>query len=158
MNSTALPYSSSRKRPTNHRSGAFLLSLLALIALIATLVLLMPRRLQAAKITIVAGSAHGNVAHGPEGDQARNCLEQHGTSLIFLEPDGITFHFLCQSDSGDWFDVVTVKDGDEYIEKSAFMPKNGTLARIVQWLTSPEKSATIYRQIEVGTSVTLLFK
>jgi len=135
--------------------GVFLFVLLLAIAVATAAPLL--NQAKTPPIVIRGGSAHGDFAHGDEGTQARNCLEQHGTSSIYLEPDGRTFHFLCQSDSGDWFDVVAVKEGDEYVEKTALEPQGGILEDVVKWLTKNVsafgKGATIYKMIAIGTTV-----
>jgi hypothetical protein len=154
MNAIAISRTASGKRPSS-LMGAFLI--MVLIAAIAAIAIPLYNQAKARVIVIRSGSAHGDYAHGDEGPQARNCLQQHGTSHIFLEPDGVTYHFLCQGDSGDWFDVVAVKEGDEYIEKTALEPKDGILKNIQEWLTKlvqqDGKGATPYEQIAPGTPV-----
>ena len=154
MNAIAIPRTASGKRPSD-LMGAFLI--MVLIAAIAAIAIPLYNQAKAPVIVIQSGSAHGDYAHGDEGPQARNCLQQHGTSHIFLEPDGVTYHFLCQGDSGDWFDVVAVKEGDEYVEKTALDPKDGILKNIQEWLTKlvqqDGKGATSYEQIAPGTPV-----
>ena len=154
MNAIAIPRTASGKRPSD-LMGAFLI--MVLIAAIAAIAIPLYNQAKAPVIVIRSGSAHGNYAHGDEGPQARNCLQQHGTSHIFLELDGVTYHFLCQGESGDWFDVVAVKEGDEYVEKTALEPKDGILKNIQEWLTKlvqqDGKGATAYEQIAPGTPV-----
>jgi hypothetical protein len=154
MNAIAILRTGSGKRPSD-LMGAFLI--MVLIAAIAAIAIPFHNQAKAPVIVIQSGSAHGDYAHGDEGPQARNCLQQHGTSHIFLEPDRVTYHFLCQGDSGDWFDVVAVREGDEYIEKTALEPQDGILKNIQEWLTKlvqqDGKGATSYEQIAPGTPV-----
>jgi hypothetical protein len=156
MNAVAVPYIASPKRPDTCR-GAFLLIVMLTFLLVAAIVAVIPLHYQAKGITIRAGSSHGNYAHGDEGPQARNCLEQHGISLVYREPNGIVFHFLCQSDDGSWFDIVARKISDDlYEENTALEPKSGVLKEVLDWLTSEIKGATKFTQIEPGTPVTIL--
>lgn len=135
--------------------GAFVFFFLLVVIAVVTIPIF--NQAKTPTIVIRGGSAHGDHAHGDQGPQARNCLKRHGTSYIYLEPDGFTFHFLCQGDSGEWFGVIAAKDGEEYVEKTALEPQDGVLQKIIDWLTQPTsvegKGATIYKQISTGTTV-----
>ncbi len=100
MTTYSATYLSAAKRPPNS-TGAFLFTALFLV-LAAIAVLSVPLFHQASppRIYIQGGSVHGDFKHGPDGPQARNCLEQHGIGPIFRENNGTDFHFLCRSDMG----------------------------------------------------------
>ena len=88
--------------------------------------------------------------------RARNCLEQHGTGPIYRETNGNTFHFLCQSDSGQWFDVVTEKEDDtHFTETSAYSPKGGIWEDILKWLGKVPRVASEFTEIPKETPVTI---
>ncbi len=149
MTAFSVPYAA--KRPAN-RPGAFLFLTLLLLAAVAAAYGFATLHNEA-KITIITHK-HGTYAHLDEGAQARNCLERHGTNFVYREPDGITFHFLCQSDSGNWFNVIARKiDENLYDEKTALEPKGGILTDIEKWMTNAYKASTQFKQIAVGTTV-----
>ena len=96
------------------------------------------------------------ISRHSEGVQARNCLEQHGTGPIYRETNGNTFHFLCRSDMGEWFDVVTEKDDDtHFTETSAYTPDAQTLKDLVDWLQDLPHFASEFKGILLGTPVTI---
>ncbi len=150
-------YLSAAKRPPNS-TGAFLFTALILVLAVIA-VLNVPLFHQAApppSIYIQGGSVHGDFAHGPAGDQTRNCLKQHGTSYIFREHNGSTFHFLCQSDMGEWFDLVAArKDDANFVEKSAYKPDAQTLKDLQEWLRDAPHLASEFKEILFGTPITI---
>lgn len=141
-----------RKHPANNSSGVFLF-LTLLTILLATVIATSATLHKQVSITIMT-HPHGTYAHGNEGEQARNCLSQHGSSLVYMEPDKITFHFLCQSDAGEWFDVVARKIQDDlFDEMSAYQPKEGIFSKILKWLASAKKGAIPFSGFPQGTTI-----
>jgi hypothetical protein len=84
----------------------------------------------------VIQSSHAYLAHGPEAEQARNCIEKHGVWRAYREHRGSTFHGLCQDPTtGTIYDLIVEKlmEG-RYREKTAFRPKDGTWDAVRAWL------------------------
>jgi hypothetical protein len=77
---------------------------------------------------------HGYFIHGIEGDQADNCFHQHGPSRIYKVQEldkRFTWHFICQDDSGKYYDYIMDALGNKL---TGFSPKNGAIEEIVKWL------------------------
>ena len=149
--------SAAAKRPPNS-TGAFLFTVLILVLAVIAVwnVPLIHQAASPPRIYIQGGSDHGDYAHGDEGEQARNCLEQHGTGILFREHNGNTFHFLCQNDMGEWFDVVAArKDDAHFVEKSAYAPDEQTINEIEKWLRGGLRLASEFKEILWGTPVTI---
>jgi hypothetical protein len=110
--------------PRSHTiGGIFILILLALLAL----------AFAAIQVTL---SSHGYLAHGPEAEQTRNCIEQNGVWKSYREPKSDTFHWLCKDPvTGTIFDLIVEKLTEtQYREKTAFRPKDGTWNAVRAWL------------------------
>ena len=78
-------------------------------------------------------STHAELAHGADAFQARNTCEQYGISQVWQQKDG-RYHFLCQSPSVGWFDLIVEKVNGAWKEVTAFQPKDGSLSSIVSWI------------------------
>jgi hypothetical protein len=115
---TTLP----NQHPRNN-GGVFVLVLLA-IAILAYAV-----------IRVTMGS-HAYLAHGPEAEQTRNCIQQNGVWKAYREPKSNTFHWLCQDPvTGTIFDLIVEKLTETtYREKTAFRPKYGKWDAVRAWL------------------------
>jgi hypothetical protein len=84
----------------------------------------------------VISSSHANLSHGPEAEQARNCIQQNGVWKAYREPRSNTFHWLCKDPAtGTIFDLIVEKLNEtQYREKTAFRPKDGTWDAVRTWL------------------------
>jgi hypothetical protein len=81
-------------------------------------------------------SSHAYLAHGPEAEQTRNCIQQNGVWKAYREPRSNTFHWLCQDPvTGTILDMIVEKITETtYREKTAFRPKDGTWNAVRTWL------------------------
>jgi hypothetical protein len=118
MSSTTFP---NRRSPNN--GSVFLFALLALAILLYAIIQ-------------VIQSSHADLAHGPEAEQTRNCIQQNGVWKAYREPKNNTFHWLCQDPAtGTVFDLIVEKLTETtYREKTAFRPKDGTWNAVRTWL------------------------
>ena len=86
-------------------------------------------------IQVIQGS-HAYLAHGPEAEQTRNCIQQNGVWKAYREPKSDTFHWLCKDPAtGTIFDLIVEKLTEtKYREKTAFRPKDGRWDTARTWL------------------------
>ena len=84
----------------------------------------------------VTTSSHAYLAHGPEAEQTRNCIQQNGVWKAYREPKSDTFHWLCKDPTTNTiFDLIVEKISEtQYREKTAFRPKDGTWNTVRNWL------------------------
>jgi hypothetical protein len=118
MSSTTIP-----NQRSHNNGSAFLLVILVIAILLY--------------VTIqVIQSSHAYLAHGPDAEQTRNCIQQNGVWKAFREPNSDTFHWLCQDPvSGTIFDLIVEKLTEStYREKTAFRPKDGSWNAVRTWL------------------------
>jgi len=103
--------------------GIFILILLAVILLMFAMI----------QVTL---SSHGYLAHGPEAEQTRNCIQQNGVWKAYREPKSNTFHWLCKDPvTGTIFDMIVEQLTEtKYRETTAFRPKDGTWNTVRAWL------------------------
>ena len=103
--------------------GIFILILLAVITLTFTMIQ-------------VTASSHAYLAHGPEAEQTRKCIEQNGVWKAYREPKTNALHWLCKDPTtGTIFDMIVEKLTEtQYREKTAFRPKDGTWNTVRAWL------------------------
>src|SRR5215207_4938418 len=106
MSSTTFP-----NRRSHNNGSVFLFVLLAIAILLYAIIR-------------VIHSSHAYLAHGPEAEQTRNCIQQNGVWKAYREPKSNTFHWLCKDPlTGTIFDLIVEKlTGSTYREKSAFRP------------------------------------
>jgi hypothetical protein len=103
--------------------GVFILIIFAIILLMYEII----------QVTL---SSHGYLAHGPEAEKTRNCIQQNGVWKAYREPKSNTFHWLCKDPvTGTIFDMIVEKLTEtQYREKTAFRPKDGTWNTVRVWL------------------------
>lgn len=107
-------------------AGFFFLMIVSFIAFGIALVIAMPK--------FVEGK-HAETVHGADAYQARNVCKTYGINQIWQQKDG-RLHWLCQSPTDGWYDVIATKVDGVWREVSAFKPKDGTLSTIVSWIKS----------------------
>jgi hypothetical protein len=118
--------------PARLKLGALLI--LALIILLASL-----------PVIHLDQRAHADHAESPA---VRRCLDNKGAYQIWRsKQDPNRFYLLCQIDEepheGQWSVRIIVKTAKGWFEKSAYIPKDGTWARVIKYL---EGFATRWRQ------------
>lgn len=64
----------------------------------------------------------------------RKCVQNQGPFMQFRERDKITFHLLCRLDDGRIGDQIVEKTENGLVEKTSFIPQDGTLNSIIKWL------------------------
>ena len=115
---TAIP-----NQRSHMNGGIFILILLAVITLTFAMIQ-------------VTASSHAYLAHGPEAEQTRKCIEQNGVWKAYREPKNNALHWLCKDPTtGTIFDMIVEKLTEtQYREKTAFHPKDGTWNTVRAWL------------------------
>jgi hypothetical protein len=118
MSSTTFPNQRSRGK------GSVFILLLFAIAILAY------------AIIQVIQSSHADLAHGPEAEQTRDCIQKNGVWKAYHQPKSNTFHWLCRDPvSGSVFDLIVEKLSEtKYREKTAFQPKDGKWDMVRAWL------------------------
>jgi hypothetical protein len=78
---------------------------------------------------------HALEQHGADAQAVRRCMDERGPLAIWQQPDGCTTHNLVTLDDGRTGDQIRIEaqNGKEY-EKTSFIPRNGNLERIIEWL------------------------
>lgn len=91
-------------------------------------------------ISFVGIIIHTTTKHAnkhPEAEQVRKAFRKNGAFQIWQEKvDKKTFHYVVELENGiygDW--VVSCENGTNY-EKTVFVPKDGKLSSIENWLKS----------------------
>lgn len=78
---------------------------------------------------------HAEISHAlSEVEQIRACINNNGPFMKFVEVDKKTFHLLCNLPDGRIGDQIITKDKSGFIEKTSFVPKDGTWKQIYDWL------------------------
>lgn len=92
--------------------------------------------LMAAGVGNVLPGSHAEDAHGiSEVSQIRSCLDKNGPYQVWKSTkDPNQFYFLCELDDGRWGMQAVVKEGEQLIEKTAFIPKDGSWMRVLNYL------------------------
>ena len=108
----------------SHSNGSVFVFILLVVAILAYAII---------RVTI---SSHAYLAHGPEAEQTRNCIQQNGVWKAYHEPKSNTFHWLCKDPAtGTIFDLIVEKLTEtQYREKTALKPKGGTWNTVRAWL------------------------
>ena len=102
--------------------GRRLLLLLAAAGLGALLLLAIP-------------NDHAVNRHGADAAAVQKCLQQHGPYQVWQDiqqPD--RWWQLCRLDDGRWGVQLVARAGDLWHEVTAFIPRGGKLAKVIQWL------------------------
>ena len=97
--------------------------------------------LMAAAMAAMPG-AHAVRRHGAEAVAVRQCMDNSGPALVFRDKHfADKLYLLCQlePDQDKWGLQIVRKAGRGWQEVTSFIPKNGTLARVVEYVS---RSAT----------------
>jgi len=118
MTYNTLPHQRSRSN-----GGVFIFILLVIAILVYAII----------RVTV---SSHAYLAHGPEAEQTRNCIQQNGVWKAYREAKSNTFHWLCKDPATNTiYDLIVEKLTEtQYREKTAFKPKHGIWNAIRFWL------------------------
>ena len=101
----------------------------------------LPKVMQVVTVNGVNESLHAEWHN--ESQAIRDACNNSGVYQVWIEPDKETFHLLCKlENSGKIGDrIVKIANGEKN-EKSAFIPKDGSFAKVIKWLQN--KGATRY--------------
>lgn len=66
-----------------------------------------------------------------EADPIRKCLDQNGPQMVWWDKNADVYYLLCQLQDKSWGVQAVTPDGRE---KTAFVPKDGTWARVRAYL------------------------
>ena len=118
-----MTYNTLPNQRSRSNGGVFVFILLVVVILIYAII----------RVTL---SSLAYLAHGPEAEQTRNCIQQNGVWKAYREPKSNTFHWLCKDPvTGTIFDLIVEKLTEtQYREKTAFRPKYGTWDAVRVWL------------------------
>jgi len=115
---------------------------LCLLAVVAT-VALWPRTLPAPAPYIVVPPHIGvklsdAIAHHgiTEVTKVRNCFDKGGADIVYRQKLGniFRFHLLCRLPNGTWVDRVIENINGTWEEITAFIPQDGSLKAVLDWL------------------------
>ena len=127
-------------RQIEYKRGASPLCWLVLAGLLAILL--------AANVAILNGD-HAVLKHGTEASQIRKCLDNNGPNETWkLTSWRRPNHYVqtCKLDSGKWgIRIVQITKENGWIEKTAFVVKNGTKQELIEYVTA--------RAIQVANAV-----
>lgn len=81
-------------------------------------------------------SAHADMGH-KEAPFVRQTCKERGVYQIWREMyDRSTFHLLCQTKDGKLVDWIITVVGGKFIEKTAFMPRNGVAQEVIKYVSN----------------------
>ena len=79
---------------------------------------------------------HADKKH-PEAPYVRKTCRERGVYQVYRETyDRDTFHLLCMDENGKLVDWIIRVVGNRFIEKTAFAPYGGTMAKVIKYAAS----------------------
>ena len=89
---------------------------------------------------VVSSQPHAVKAHGSEAEMVRECMKKDHYPMRFQKEGTNRYYNLCQLPDGRWGLMVTVIErvGDvlKEVEITSFIPKNGTLDAVMNYLVA----------------------
>ena len=82
----------------------------------------------------VISQPHAESRHGEEVATVRKSCDEKEPYQIWRNRDGKTFYQLCQLPDDRYGIRAIIKDGEDWVEKTSFIPKDGTLAEVMKYL------------------------
>jgi hypothetical protein len=96
--------------------------------------------LMAAAMAILPGT-HAVRRHGQQALAVRQCMDSRGPAMVFQDRQfADKLYLLCELRDDTWGLQIVKRTGDGWKEITSFIPKDGTLARVLEYVS---KSASL---------------